>query len=184
LEALPLTGWTLVEVWEPDPPPGCTALHWLLWTREAATTREEVREVVRKYTCRWPVEEYHVTLKSGCRIEALRLESWDGLAKAVTMYTSVAARIVALRDRSRQEPDVPATVLLSQDECAVLLAKYGQGRPVSGLTLGQAVLWIGRLGGHLNRRGDGPPGVRTLWRGLRDLELLVEGWRVARHLRE
>jgi len=33
--------------------------------------------VVRKYTCRWPIEEYHLTLKSGCRIEALRLESWD-----------------------------------------------------------------------------------------------------------
>jgi Transposase Tn5 dimerisation domain len=43
-------------------------------------------------------------------------------------------------------------------------------------------LWIGRLGGHLNRQRDGMPGVRTLWRGLRDLTLLVEGWRVARRL--
>ena len=179
--AWPLT-WTLVEVWEPNPAPACEALHWLLWTREPATTLAEVQEVVRKYTCRWPIEEYHLTLKSGCRIEALRLERWDSLEKAVVMYTSVAARIVALRDRAQQEPDAPATVLLSEDECAVLVAKFGTGRAVLRLTLGQAVLWIGRLGGHLNRKRDGMPGVRTLWRGLRDLTLLVEGWRVARRL--
>ncbi len=179
--AWPLT-WTLVEVWEPNAAPAGEALHWLLWTREPATTLAEVQEVVRKYTCRWPIEEYHLTLKSGCRIEALRLESWDNLEKAVVMYTSVAARIVALRDRAQQEPEAPATVLLSEDECAVLVAKLGQGRAVLRLTLGQAVLWIGRLGGHLNRKKDGMPGVRTLWRGLRDLTLLVEGWRVARRL--
>ena len=115
--AWPLT-WTLVEVWEPNPVPACEALHWLLWTREPAATLPEVREVVRKYTCRWPIEEYHLTLKSGCRLEALRLESWDRLEKAIVMYTSVAARIVALRDRAQQEPNAPATVLLSEDECA------------------------------------------------------------------
>jgi hypothetical protein len=179
--AWPLT-WTLVEVWEPNPAPEHEALHWVLWTREPATTLTEVQEVVRKYPCRWPIEAYHLTLKSGCRIEALRLESWDSLAKAIVMYTSVAARIVALRDRAQQEPNAPATVLLSEDECAVLVAKFGQGRAVLRLTLGQAVLWIGRLGGHLNRQRDGMPGVRTLWRGLRDLTLLVEGWRVARRL--
>src|SRR5467141_748094 len=154
----------------------------LTWTLEPATTLVEVQEVVRKYTCRWPIEEYHLTLKSGCRIEALRLEKWDSLEKAIVMYTSVAARIVALRDRAQQGPDAPATVLLSADECAVLVAKFGQRHAGLRLTLGQAVLWIGRLGGHLNRQRDGMPGVRALWRGLRDLTLLVEGWRVARRL--
>lgn len=179
--AWPLT-WTLVEVWEPHSAPACEALQWLLWTREPATTLAEGQEVVRKYTCRWPIEAYHLRLKSGCRIEALRLEKWESLAKAIVMYTSVAARIVALRDRAEQEPDAPATVVLSEEECAVWVAKFGTGQAVLQLTLGQAVLWIGRLGGHLNRQRDGMPGVRTLWRGLRDLTLLVEGWRVARRL--
>ena len=115
-------------------------------------------------------------------MEALRLATWDSLEKAIVMYTSVAARIVALRDRARQEPDASAAVLLSEDECAVLVAKFGTGRAGGRLTLRDAVLWIGRLGGHLNRQRDGMPGVRTLWRGLRDLPLLVEGWRVARRL--
>src|SRR6266511_2582161 len=54
--AWPLT-WTLVEVWEPNPASEHEALHWLLWTREPATTLTEGQEVVRKYTCRWPSEE-------------------------------------------------------------------------------------------------------------------------------
>jgi len=179
--AWPLT-WTLVEVWEPHPAPAGEALHWVLWTQEPATTLTEVQEVVRQYPCRWPIEAYHLTLKSGCRIEALRLEKWESVAQAVVMDTSVAARMVALRDRAAQEPDAPARVVLREDACAVLVAKCGTGQGVVRLTLGQAVLWIGRLGGHLNRRRDGMPGVRTLWRGLRDLTLLVEGWRVARRV--
>src|SRR2546428_10575267 len=94
--AWPRTG-TLAEVWEPKPAPGGEALHWLLWTREPATTLAEVQEVVRKYTCRWQVEEYHLTLKSGCRIEALRLGNWGRLEKAGGMFTSAAERVVALR---------------------------------------------------------------------------------------
>jgi hypothetical protein len=54
----------------------------------------------------------------------------------------------------------------------------------SALTIGQAVLWIGRLGGHLNRKGDGMPGVRVLWRGLHDLSRLVTGFRAGKKLRE
>jgi hypothetical protein len=179
--AWPLT-WTLGEGWESTPAPACEALHGWWWTREPATTLVEGQEVVRKDPCRWPIEAYHLPLKSGCRIEALRLEQWDRLEKAVGMDPSVAARLVALRDRAEQEPDAPATGWLRAEACAVLVAQLGQGQAGRRLTLGQAVLWIGRLGGHLNRPRDGMPGVRTLWRGLRDLTLLVEGWRVARRL--
>ncbi|MBM3224653.1 MAG: hypothetical protein FJZ47_12730, partial [Candidatus Tectomicrobia bacterium] len=133
-----------------DPGAACEALHGLLWTREPATTLVEGQEVVRQDTCRWLIEESQLTLQSGCRIEAWRLESGDRLAKAVVMDTSVAARMVALRDRAQQEPDASATVLLREDACAVLVATLGTGRAVSRLTLGQAVWWIGRLGGHLH----------------------------------
>ncbi len=179
--AWPMT-WTLIEVREPDPPEGTQALLWRLWTREPVTTVAEAWEAVRKYTCRWPIEEFHLTLKSGCRVEDLRLETWDRLVKAVVLYSLVAARVVGLRDRSRADPEAEATVLLSEVECEVLKARFGRVRTRPVLTLKQAVLWIGRLGGHLNRKGDGMPGVRSLWRGLRDLGLLVEGYRVAKRL--
>jgi hypothetical protein len=114
----------------------------------------------------------------------LRLETWDGLLKAVVLYSGVAARIVSLRDRSREAPDSPATVLLSEDECTELTAHCGKGKPATALTLRQAVLRIGRSGGQLNRKGHGMPGIRTLWHGMRDLGLLVQGFRAAKRLRQ
>ena len=53
--AWPLT-WTRVAGWEPHPALEGEGLHWVLWTREPATTRAAVQEIVRKYTCRWPSE--------------------------------------------------------------------------------------------------------------------------------
>ena len=181
--AWPMT-WNLVEVYEPAPPPGAEPVHWLLWTLEPAASADEALEVVRKYTCRWPIEEVHLVLKSGCRVEDLRLETWDGLEKAVTVNAAVAARIVSLRDLAREAPEAPASQVLTPDEVEVLACHFGTGMEPSELTIGQAVLWIGRLGGHLNRKSDGMPGVRTLWRGLHDLTLLVAGFQAAKRLRE
>jgi hypothetical protein len=181
--AWPMT-WNLVEVWEPAPPTGTEPVRWLLWTLEPAATAAEALEVVRKYTCRWPIEEVHLTLKSGCRVEDLQLETWDGLEKAVTVNAAVAARIVSLRDLARETPEAPALEVLSEDEVEVLVCRFGKGLKPSELTIGQAVLWIGRLGGHLNRKRDGMPGVRTLWRGLHDLTLLVAGFQAGKRLRE
>lgn len=42
-------------------------------------------------------------------------------------------------------------------------------------TLRQVVRWIVRLGGFLARKGDGEPGLKTLWRGIGKLHHLVEG---------
>jgi Transposase DNA-binding/Transposase Tn5 dimerisation domain len=181
--AWPMT-WNLVEVWEPASPAQTEPMHWLLWTLEPAATAAEALEVVRKYTCRWPIEEVHLVLKSGCQVEALRLARWDGLEKAVMVNEAVAARIVSLRDLARETPEAPAREVLSEDEIEVLVLRFGKGMKPSELTVGQAVLWIGRLGGHLNRKRDGMPGVRTLWRGLHDLTLLVAGFQVGKKLRE
>jgi Transposase DNA-binding/Transposase Tn5 dimerisation domain len=176
--------WNLVEVWEPNPPAGTQPAHWLLWTLEPAASADEALEVVRKYTCRWPIEEVHLVLKSGCKVEDLRLEDWDALEKAVTIDAAVATRIVSLRDLARETPEAPALEVLSEDEVSVLVCRFGKGMKPSELTIGQAVLWIGRLGGHMNRKRDGMPGVRTLWRGLHDLTLLVAGFQAGKKLRE
>ncbi len=31
--------------------------------------------------------------------------------------------------------------------------------------MSEAVKWIGRLGGHLGRKSDGPPGLKVVWLG-------------------
>lgn len=42
-------------------------------------------------------------------------------------------------------------------------------------------LAVGRLGGHMNRKGDRLPGWQTLWRGMTRLATLVEGYRLGRN---
>ena len=86
-------------------------------------------------------------------------------------------------DPPRETPEAPVLEVLSEDEVEVLVCRFGKGTKPSELTIGQAVLWIGGPGGHLDRKCDGMPGVRTLWRGLHDLTLLAAGFRAGKRLR-
>ena len=171
--------WTLVDARELDVLPSVEPLRWLLWTTEPAATKAQLVEVLRIYALRWRIEDYHLTLKSGCRAEELELETAERLTKALILYSAVAVRIVALRDLARSEPNAPCTTIVSDAAWRTLFAQFEKrasnaDTPVP--TVHQVVRWIGRLGGHLNRKRDGLPGVRTLWRGWRDLSILVMGY--------
>lgn len=180
------TTWTLVEVREVPVPAASAPIHWLLWTTEPARSRADILALLAIYKLRWRVEDFHLTLKSGCQVEALALETADRLAKAILLYSAVAIRLVALRDLARVEPESPCTTILGPDGWHVLYAHFEGHLPTPRTpvpTVRQAIRWIGRLGGHLARRRDGLPGVRTLWRGWRDLTLLSAGWRTAQMTR-
>ena len=178
----PLT-WTLIDALQVEPPSGSEPLHWRLWTNLPIATLDDILEVLRCYTLRWRVEEFHLTLKSGCRIEKLELEDAQRLIKAAILYSAIAVRIVALRDWARVQPNTPCTTVLTEDEWQPLWLRFSKTKLTAQTappTIEQAVRWIGRLGGHLGRKRDGMPGVRTLWRGFRDLTLLAAGYRIGR----
>lgn len=169
------TSLTLVEVWEPRPPEGITPLRWLLWTTEPVGCLQQAIRIVEIYKLRWKIEEVFLALKSGCRIEDLQFKTADRLAKVVALYAPIAVRIVQLRDLARLCPDEPCDSILAETEWKALSTYIHKKRPgpeTPPPSLKQAALWIGRLGGHLGRKSDGMPGIRTLWRGWRDLDLL------------
>ena len=178
---LPLTV-RLVEAWEPNPPKGSKPVCWRLWTFEPVATFKQAVAVIKGYCHRWRVEEVHLTTKSGCRVEDLELETADRLARAITLYTAVAVRIVNLRDQGKLNPNAPCTTVLTDLEWRVLQAAVTK-KPVAAdakpPTVRQAMLWVGKLGGHLGRKGDGLPGVRTLWQGWQDLYMMIKGYRLA-----
>lgn len=173
----------LVEVWEPEAPEGVEPLHWLLWTTEPIATVDEALAVVAIYKWRWKIEDVHLTLKSGCRIEQVQFKTAGRIAKVLALYSPVAVRIVRLRDLARVDGEAPCTIVLNDSEWRTLWIAI-HNRPVPAKTrpptIRQAVLWIGRLGGHLGRKRDGMPGVRTLWRGWRDLEMMITIYNTAR----
>ena len=167
----------LVEVWEPAPPSGSQGLHWLLYTTEPVGNIQEVSRIVDIYKMRWKIEELFLILKSGCRIEEVQFSTASRLAKVVALYAPVAVRILQLRDSATSVPEQACTAILSEQEWRALWTHIHKTRPSQEQappSILQAVMWIGRMGGHLGRKSDARPGVRTLWKGLRDLSLLTE----------
>jgi len=174
---------TLVEVREIQPPPHVEPILWTLWTTEPARTRQQILAVTRAYALRWRIEDFHLVWKQGCRVEDLQLKTRQRLENALTLYAGVAVRLLQLRDRARRRPTAPCTEVLADEEWQALAAHLTGAVPATPPTLEQAAAWIGHLGGHLGRKADGRPGVRTLWRGWRDLAILTAGYRAARSVR-
>jgi hypothetical protein len=173
---------TMIQVREIAAPQGEEPVEWLLWTTEPAQTKKQILAVVRAYALRWRIEDFHLCWKQGCRVEQLQLETRQRLEKALVLYAGVAVRILHLRDLARREPAAPCTEVLTQEEWHALYAHMQGGKPTAKTavpTVEQVTRWIGRLGGHLGRKRDGMPGVRTLWRGWRDLAILVAGYHAA-----
>ena len=155
----------------------------MLWITDPVTTANEAMVIVAIYKQRWKIEDVHLTLKSGCRIEQVQFKTAKRIAKVLALYSPIAVRIVRLRDLARVDGDAPCTRVLNRSEWQTLWTYIHRQAPdprTPTPTIRQAVLWIGRLGGHLGRKRDGMPGVRTLWRGWRDLEMLTTLYNAAR----
>ena len=157
---------------EEQPPEGSAAIVWLLLTTLPIADLAAAQQIVGWYTLRWLIERYHYVLKSGCRVEALQLETAERLQKAVATYALVAWRLLWLTYQARQTPEQVCSVALEEHVWQALYATIHHTTvvPSSPPTLAQAVRWIAQLGGFLGRKGDGEPGVKTIWRGLRRLE--------------
>jgi hypothetical protein len=84
----------------------------------------------------------------------------------------VAWRIYHLTMLGRETPDLPCSTFFTDVEWKALCC-YVYQTPVAPETppsMKEAVRMIGALGGHLGRKGDGPPGTQVLWRGLERLD--------------
>jgi len=175
--SLPL--WVVLAQQTDVPPAGEKPITWWLLTTMAVPDLASAHQLLLWYTYRWRVERFHYTLKSGCQIEKLQLETAERMERAVALYCVVACRLQYLTYLSRTQPGLPAFVAFSPTEIEVLARKCTGASPKTPPDLHTAVRWIARLGGFLGRRRDGEPGVKVLWRGLRALHFLVEGWELA-----
>ncbi|HEU0302203.1 MAG TPA: IS4 family transposase [Longimicrobium sp.] len=149
-------------------PKGEKRVEWLLLATWPVETLEQALECARLYSHRWKVERYHYVLKSGCGIEKLQMETADRLERALALYSIIAWRLLWLTYRARLAGNSPCGEALEEREWRVLLAMshiQQAGEP----TLGEAVRLIAMLGGFQGRKGDGDPGVKTVWRGWRRL---------------
>ena len=178
----PIRMWA-VRVWEVDAPEGAEPIEWILLTNLPVRTLEEALQIALWYSWRWLIEEYHKCLKSGCRVEERQLQEGDRLEALLGILTIVAARLLALKQQVQQRPQSRAMDHVEELTVKVLVAKRKLKKHVGVLTLHEFWREVAKLGGFLGRKGDGEPGWQTLWRGWRELQLLVEGVSLARSLK-
>ena len=162
---------------EVDCPEGETPVEWMLLTTEAVTDASMAATILRWYSYRWRVEEYHKIFKSGCQVERYRLAA-DGMKALLGFLSIIAVELLQLTYLHRTQPDTNAIELLNPLEIKVLKAKSPKLPKV--LTVAWAVEAIARLGGYLEHRHKTPIGIQVLWRGWLKLHDLCEGWQLAR----
>lgn len=161
---------------EIDPPEGEEAVSWMLLTTEPVTNAELAATILRWYTYRWHVEEYHKILKSGCKVESYRLSA-TSMEALLGFLTVIAAELLRLTYLHRTQPQVPAETVLSPVQLSVLKAKSAKLPKI--LTVAWAVETVARLGGYLEHRRKTPIGIQVLWRGWLKLASMSEGWLLA-----
>jgi Transposase DNA-binding len=170
----------VVQVREVSPPEGEKAIEWTLLTNQRVETFEDALRVVGWYERRWVVEEFHKAQKTGCQIEDMQFTTTARLEPAIALLSVVAVTLLNLREASRRDDARTrrADTLLSPEYVEVLsLKRYGQVR--NDLTVHEFFLALARLGGHQNRKCDGPPGWLVLWRGWMKLQAMLDGYLAA-----
>ena len=181
------TGVTLepIRLWalwacERRPPAGVKAIEWMLLSTIPIDSAEQACERLQWYARRWGIEIWHRILKGGCKIEARQLESFDRLQRLLSVYAVIAWRILYARMLARLAPDISASAILAPAEWQALYCRIHRTPtpPSTAPPLRQALRWIARLGGFLDRTSDGEPGVQTLWNGFHELIALTDMYRI------
>lgn len=160
----------IVHVIETDPPKDDVPVEWIILTSLPISKKRSVDFIVDAYRTRWVIEEFFKALKSGCGLETRQLESERSITNALAVSLPIAWLLLRLRHLSRDEPDRPATTVLSplMMTClrVLLLERTGRNLPLRP-TCKQLTWAIAALGGHI--RNNGEPGFIVLARGLAKL---------------
>jgi hypothetical protein len=168
----------VIAATETHPPPGVEAISWVLLTNLPVNDFAGATEKIEWYGMRWGIETWHKVLKSGCTVEDCRLENADRLTRHLALFSIIAVRLMYVTYLARAQPELPATGVFSEEELEALhIRVHKTPAPTQPGTLREAVRLIGRLGGHLGRKGDGEPGVTVLWRGWTSLYETIEALR-------
>lgn len=162
---------------EVAPPKGVKPVIWRLLTNRPVATLAQAVELIDWYRARWEIELFFLILKEGCRVEALQLADKERTETALALYLVVAWRINRLMRLGRALPQLPASLLLETDEWQAAYWLHRKKPPAHPPPLGDVIRLIAMLGGFLGRKGDGDPGAKTLWLGLRNVAVFVSGMR-------
>lgn len=173
-----------VSAKEKNPPKGVKPIEWFLITSLQVLTLEDAFEKIQWYKERWKIERFHYILKSGCKIEELQFDTVERIDKAISLYMIIAWRILWFTYESRENPNSSCEKILEKDEWKVLYSIVNETNSIPNTppSIKEITTMIAKLGGFMGRKGDGEPGCKVIWRGLRRLADILDGWRASQLL--
>ena len=149
---------------------------WYLLTTLSIDSAIQVQRVVRFYALRWRIERFHYTLKSGAlNVEKLQFDDVHTLINSLAFYSVVAWKLLSLTYAIREDPDQNARVLFDPSELQML-------QNISSKTivsLGDAVLALGRMVGFAPSKKQPFPGVKVLATALERFAFASIGFQAA-----
>src|SRR5690606_24892011 len=110
---LPRPAVTVVLAEERAAPEGWEPIRWLLAATPPIESAADAERTVRRYSPRWLVERFHYTLKSGFKVEELRLGTAAALDRATAAFSAAAWRVMRLAYEARLRPDRPCVDVLT-----------------------------------------------------------------------
>ena len=179
---LPDVTLNVVEGVEENPPPDAEPIRWVLLTTLPIGTLEEIAFVLDSYCLRWLIELFFKTLKSGLQIEKLKYRTLDAYLTAFAMLAIVAWRIEYLNSAARAEPETSCQAYFEPEQWipVYLYATKQTSVPETPPTVNEFLLLIAKLGGYTYRKSKAPPGSKTIWRGMRRAEVVIEAFQTFR----
>lgn len=170
----------VIYVKEHKPPQGVKRLEWMLLTNLTVEDFSQARTVIEWYRARWEIEVFFKVLKSGCQVEYLRLETPSRLLNCLAVYLIVAWHLHSLTMLARRSPDLSCDCVLSELEWkTILLMRDKKKPPNKPPSLYEVTRKLAMLGGFIGRKGDGEPGIKSVWQGYQKLMKYIEAIQVA-----
>lgn len=182
---------------EKNPPKGEAPLCWRLLTSEPVESFEDAMRVVRIYSARWRVEDFHKAWKTGAGAERQRMTEPDNLERAVSILAFIGVRLMQLREsftlpkllksydmheEAKQAANQSCEHVLIKTEWKILVQQEKRKCINEPPSLEWAYKAIAKLGGFTDTKRTGIASWATLWNGWERLQERVNGLMLAKEL--
>jgi len=169
---------SIVRVFETDCPDIQEPLEWFILTSLEINSFKDALKVIKYYSYRWIIEEYHKCMKTGFRLEQTQLKKLKRIENLIGFIAVSSIKLLQLRDIVRNNPEADAKEYVEKEDINIVRAYYKIEK--TEMTIDRFLRYIAQMGGFLNRKSDGNPGWQSLWEGWKLFLWLKEGVRLAR----
>ncbi|WHI45936.1 IS4 family transposase [Microbulbifer sp. VAAF005] len=160
---------------ELNPPEGEKGIEWMLLTDLPVEDFKQARVIIEWYRSRWEIETYFRVVKGGCQIESNRFRTEQRMLNCIAIYMIIGWRLHSITTQARSLPDEPCTSAYSEKEWRMVWMMRDKSCPPNiPPSMRDITRMLAGLGGFLGRKGDGEPGVKTVWQGYTKLLHYIE----------